>query len=101
MFHEKTSCLNLEQFPRTSKAINLHIYCAYLQAYIWYHGAIESTINIDPELYGFICDKDENLVPIINDASQLPAYDKKCPCQLKELAFCQYCNCKNNYLNPL
>ena len=83
------------------------------QAYIWYHTAIESTINIDPENYAFTCDQDENLVPIINDASQLPAdfpfpckcnkckFHKRCPCRLKELACWQYCNCKSNCLNPL
>ena len=113
MFHEKMPCFDLEQFPPTSNAIKLHIYRAYLQAYIWYHSAIEITINIDPELYGFTCDEDENLVPIINDTSQLPAdfplpckcnkckFDKRCPCRLKELACCQYCNCENDCLNPL
>ena len=69
MFHEKMSCLDLEQFPPTSNAIKLHIYRAYSQVYIWFHAAIKSTINIDPELYGFTCDKDE--VAIINDASPL------------------------------
>ena len=44
-----------------------------LQAYIWYNAAIEGTISLDPELYGFTCDEDQNLVPIINDVSQLPA----------------------------
>ena len=140
MFYEKTSCLDLEQFPPTSNAIKLHIYCAYLQTYIWYHEAIKSTINIDPELYSFTCDEDENLVPIINDTSLVPItndtslvpiindtslvpiindtsqfptdfpfpckhnrckFDMRCPCRLKELACCQYCNCKNNCLNPL
>ena len=104
---------NLQQFPPTSNLIKLHIYRAYLQAYFWYNATIESTINTDPELYGFTCDEDENLVPIINDASPLPAdfpfpcicttckFDKICPCYLKEIACCQYCNCKNNYLNSL
>ena len=108
MFHEKTSCLDLEQFPPTSNATKLHIYRAYFQAYIWYHAAIENTINIHPKLYGFTCNNDENLVPIINDASQLPAdypfpykFGKRCPCRLKELACGQYCNCENNCLNPL
>ena len=73
MFHEKTSCLDLEQFPPTANAIKLHIHREYLQAYIRYHAAIESTINLDPELYGFTFDEDENLVTIINDESQLPA----------------------------
>ena len=72
MFHEKTFCLDLEQFPPTSNVIKLYIYYAYLQAYIWYHAAIKSTIDIDPALHGFTCNEDENLIPIINDASSCP-----------------------------
>ena len=81
MIHEKTSCLNLRQFPPTSNAIKLHIYHAYLQAYIWYNATIKSTINLDPELHGFTCDEDEKLVSIINDGSQLPAdFPFSCKC---------------------
>ena len=107
MFHEKKSCLDLEQFPPTSNAIKLHIYRAYLQAHLSHHAVIKSAINIDPEPYGFTCDED--LVPIMSNANLLPAdfsfpckctkckFDKRCPYQLKELACCQYC--KNNCLN--
>ena len=92
IFHKKTSCLDLEQFPPTSNAIKMHIYRAYLQEYIWYQAAIESTINIDPELYDFTCNEDENLVCIINDASQLPT----------DFPFPSKCNnCQFNNLNPL
>ena len=69
MLDERTSCLGLGQFPPTSNAINLRIYCAYLQAYICYHATIKNTVNIDPELHGLTRDKEENLIPIINDAS--------------------------------
>ena len=103
MFHEKTSCLNLQQFPPTSNIIKLHIYGVYRQQYIWYHVAIEGTINIDPELYGFTCNEDKNLVSIINDASPLPEdfsfpckctrckFDNRYPCRLKE--FDKRCPC--------
>ena len=113
MFHQKSSCLDLERIPPTSNAINLHIHRAYLQAYIWYHAAIDSTINIDPELYGYACDEDDNLVPIINDACLLPEefplpckcikckFEKRCPCRVAELACCQYCKCTNECSNPL
>ena len=110
---QMTFRFNSKQFPPTSITIKLHIYCAYLQAYVWYHIVIESTINIDPELCGFTFEEDKNLVPIINDASPLPKdfpfpckcakskFDKRYPCWLNELTCCQYCNCKNNCLSPL
>ena len=72
MLEEMTFRLDLKEFPPTSNTIKLHIYCAYLQAFVWYHAAIESTINIDLEFRGFTCDETKNLVPIINDASPLP-----------------------------
>ena len=93
MFHEKTSCPDLEQFRPASNVIKLHIYHAYLQAYIWHHEAIESATDTDSERYGFTCDEGEDLVSIINHVSQLPAdfpFSCKCTkCELKELACCQ------------
>ena len=113
VYHQKTSALNLEQFPPTSNAILNHIYRAYLQAFTWYHAAIEDSVDIDPELYGFKCDEDENMVPVITDESKMPGdfpspckfikckSGKTCSCRRGELSCCEYCKCKNLCLNPL
>jgi len=100
----------LEKFPPTSRAIRFHIYRAHLQAFIWYHAAIEKSIDIDPEMYGYKNYEDE-LAPIIVDEEIIPESfpmpcnckksksDKICVCRSKDLPCSEYCKCGNKCFN--
>ena len=114
MFHQKTFSLDLEQFPPSSNSIKFHINRSYLQAYLWYHAPFNDSVDLDPEIYGFRCDDDDNLFPIINDNCAVPESfplpckclkckrENVCPCRVKEIPCCMYCKCGDtDCCNPM
>ena len=106
MFHQKSFSLDLEKLPPTSNSIKLHIRMAYLQSYLWYHAPLDNMMDLNPELYGYRRNNDDDhLLYIISDKMRVPkcfpipcicvkcARVNVCPCRTKHIPCCKYCRC--------
>ena len=64
--------LDLEKFPLTSASLALHIRCADLQIHLWYHCAFTNSVNIKPDDFGYLGNKNKQLIPQITNNSSKP-----------------------------
>ena len=70
MFQEKSSEFDIEKFPPSS--IANHILRPYLQCNLWYNGAFMQSVYLNPEDYGYECEDNANMTPLIIGNSVQP-----------------------------
>ena len=105
-YHMKTFKMEFDKLPCTSESIYRHIARAYLQCYRWINCPFEKNILLDPLKFGYIMsDDNEDLIPDILVKPTAPpdfpvpcgcgkcARQTICPCRIKKIACCQFCNC--------
>ena len=88
---------DIEEFPPTSSSIKNHILRSYFQCNLWYNGAFTQSVVLNPEDYGYKCEDDANMTPLIIGSNTQPesfpipcncdkcASEKTCICRIRKI----------------
>lgn len=101
-YHTPQFKLDIRKFPCTSGSLKMHILSAYFQCRLWIFASSMKACDLKPELYGYLIDEDEMLVPVVTTGPKYPedfpfpctcikcAKSNVCICRVKEIECCDF-----------